>query len=60
MWGSRDFRACVCVCVCFGSPIPLNLLGSYSLVGIGKFNLLFLWLIGGVRCVGGSRAGFGC
>ena len=30
----------------------LNFLGSYSLVGIGKFNLVFLWLIGGasVRC----------
>ena len=26
---------------------PLNFLGSYSLVGIGKFNLLFLWFIGG-------------
>ena len=31
------------------SPIPnlyINFLGSYSLVAIGKFNLLFLWLIG--------------
>ena len=25
---------------------PLNFLGSYSLVGIGKFNLLLLWSIG--------------
>ena len=30
------------------SPIPLNFFGSYR-VGIGKFNLLFLWLIGAVR-----------
>ena len=30
------------------SPIqPLNFFGSYSLVGIGKFNLLFLWFMGG-------------
>ena len=29
---------------------PLNFLGSYSLVGIGKFNLLFLWIFGGVGC----------
>ena len=28
---------------------PLNFLGSCSLVGIGKFDLLFLWLIGVVR-----------
>ena len=28
---------------------PLNFLGSYSLVGIGKFNLLLLWFIGGVK-----------
>ena len=27
---------------------PLQFLGSYSVVGIGKFNLLFLWLFGGV------------
>ena len=26
-----------------------NFLGSCSLVGIGKFNLLFLWLLGVVR-----------
>ena len=30
---------------------PLQFLGSYSVVGIGKFNLLFLWLLGGVRLV---------
>ena len=29
---------------------PLNFLASYSLVGIGKFNLLFLWIFGGVGC----------
>ena len=36
---------------CLRSPNtqPLNFLGSYSLVGIGQFNLLFLWLIGVVR-----------
>ena len=36
----------------FGRPSPntqpLNVVGSFTLVGIGKFNLLFLWLIGGV------------
>ena len=26
--------------------LTLNFLGSYSLVGIGKFDLVFLWLIG--------------
>ena len=26
--------------------LTFKLLGSYSLVGIGKFKLLFLWLIG--------------
>ena len=30
--------------------------GSHSLVGIGKFNLLFLWLTGVVRDVSGRTA----
>ena len=31
------------------NTLPFSFLGSYSLVGIGKFILLFLWFIGGVR-----------
>ena len=34
-----------------------NLGGSYSLVGVGKFNLLFLWLIGVVSLL--KRRGLG-
>ena len=36
----------------------LNFLGSYSLVGIGKFNLVFLWLIGVVRSCSGFLIAF--